>query len=192
MARLALETTTQNGIDCAQRIASRSRLRPYQSARLSRYDVSPECEGGHEAARIHCGSWRCGSRLAARCGCAAAGVARDRVFRPLVPEGFDPYVSGVQARTERERPCRGKARDDRIPLGARRTQSAADAGGRFDPTQGGCDRYCARRLRGTCRRRGTRTVPIVFVIGADPVKVWSCRQSQSTRRERYWREFLGQ
>ena len=45
---------------------------------------------------------------------------------------------------------------------------------------------------GTCRRRGTRTVPIVFVIGADPVKVWSCRQSQSTRRERYWREFLGQ
>jgi hypothetical protein len=49
--------------------------------------------------------------------------------------------------------CRGKARDDRIPLGARRLQSVTGAGGRFNPTQGGRDSYRCYS-RDTCREGG--------------------------------------
>ena len=41
-------------------------------------------------------------------------------------------------------------------------------------------------------KAASTTVPIVFVIGADPDQGWICRQPQSARRERYRREFPGQ
>jgi putative tryptophan/tyrosine transport system substrate-binding protein len=34
-------------------------------------------------------------------------------------------------------------------------------------------------------KAATSTIPIVMVIGADPVNEWSCRQPQSARRQRY-------
>jgi putative ABC transport system substrate-binding protein len=59
---------------------------------------------------------------------------------------------------------------DRISLGGRTQRAAAGAGGRSGPQTSGCHRDTDQHCRGGRGQGGDRDDPIVFAIGADPVK----------------------
>ena len=114
-------------------------------------------------------------------GAAAAWPLAARAQQPAMPViGFlsstspttRPRVCGrIPPGPQRNRLCRGPERDDRIPLGRGSIRSTAGAGGRTGSPAGGRDRPPAATLLRLAAKAATATIPIVFSVGEDPVKL---------------------
>ena len=72
---------------------------------------------------------------------------------------------------EGHRLCRGRQRGDRIPLGRESNRSAAGTGGRSGSPTGRRDRRDRRSAAALAAKAATTTIPIVFIVGDDPVRL---------------------
>ncbi len=113
-------------------------------------------------------------------GGAAAWPLAARAQQPAMPViGFlDPNrltrsqtVCADFTGPEGQRLRRGRERDDRVPLGRKSIRSAAGAGGRIGSPAGRRDRRGRRYRRGLAAKAATTTIPIVFTVTDDPVKL---------------------
>ena len=131
---------------------------------------SPELGGGHEAARVHHASRRCGSRLAV-CGACTAGRA-DTAYRRADPRAADDAVFQDRIGAfQQEHGAIGlehrPKRAHRHPLGHDQCRRLADrrrSWSRSHPTSSWPQVHTLPPLL-----QATRTVPIVFPVATDPV-----------------------
>ena len=114
-------------------------------------------------------------------GGAAAWPLAARAQQPAMPViGFldsqsPDAIRGPSARIspgpEGSRLCRGRERDDRIPLGRGSIRPTAGDGGRSGSPSGGRDRRDRSIAAAFAAKAATTTIPIVFIVGEDPVRL---------------------
>ena len=114
-------------------------------------------------------------------GAAAAWPLAARAQQPAMPViGFlDPRspdtiadrLRAFRRGPERDWLCRGRERRDRIPLGRKSNRSTAGASGRSGSPPGRRDRHGRTAASAFAAKAATTTIPIVFVVGEDPVKL---------------------
>src|SRR5262249_27762602 len=124
-----------------------------------------------EAARVHYAPRRRYGRTAARCLGAAAGDAGGRVSQPPIARDDRGPAARIPPGPQRYRLCRGGECRDRVPLRRESSRPPAGTGGRPGSPSGRRDRYNRRPSFGVRRQGGTTTIPIVFSINEDPVRL---------------------